>query len=1036
MRSKVTVPTNRFIYLFALLIPIFLSYQKAQATHAMGADLRYECLGGDDYRITLSIYRDCIGSGLAAKQNIVFRSASCGVAPYILKADRTSIIELSPLCPVQQPNSTCNGGILPGVEEHRYELTTTLNQQCADWNISWQLCCRNLAITNSVITNTTRIYIESFLDNLNVTCNNSPYFTTAPVPFLCEGEPFLFNNGAIDPDGDSLVFELTDPLEYVSGNPVPIAYNSNFSPTYPMATAPPNTFNFDQNSGQFSFTPNNLQQGIVALIVKEYRNGVLIGSTMRDIQMVVILCNNSVPVINTPINISGGLLNGNTFSVCAGSTLSFDIQVTDGDPNDSLFVVSSLTQAIPGASFSVTGVNPLNISISWPTTLADTGNYFFSIAANDNGCPIIGKSNVGYNIIVNTGQILPVQSMLICPSSTDSIQLTATTPNPGNVGTYNWSPGTMFSDSTIQNPFAYTNGGSGPFSFSVSYEEPGECPIIEPFLIEPEGELEVLTDSVLHICTGDSIQLNATFTQTGIQVPFTYTWDPPFSLTNTSISNPIAFPNTTTLYSITASTLTCDYTANVLVIVDNPPILDPINDEVICQGDSVMINPTGTNIDSSTFSWTPFTGLSDPFVLNPTAFPTTTTTYTLTVTNGCGIASQSMTVDVKQPLSASASGININCNGANNGSINIVTYGGGGGNTYTWQPNVSTTNMANNLGPGLYIIVVNDTANCVDTTSILITQPAPLVAAITDTVDVGCFGDSTGSFTLAATGGQAPYEYSIDGVTFFTNTTFSGLTAGTYTLTVRDALGCVITIPGIAINEPIAPLNGTVTNQVNTNCNTNLGAFTILASGGTPGYTFSNDGGVTFTPSGSYANLFPGLYSVIVKDSNGCEIVVPVEILEISDPWGDIDTVLDVSCYNGMDGSATVSAFDGTPPYLFSLDGGPYVSAPGGGPTITFTGLGAGYHIVTVADNDACEFPVSFFVNQPDSLYGLLGYKLDVECNGDLTGSASVIAKGGTPPYQFSINGVNFQTSNTFTFLGANTYTVTILDANNCTGNH
>ena len=744
MRSKVTVPKNVFVYLFALLIPFLFTYQQAKATHAMGADLRYECLGGDEYRITLSIYRDCIGSGLSAKQNIVFSSASCGISPYILKADRSSIIELSPLCPSQQPNSTCNGGILPGVEEHRYELITTLAQQCADWNISWQLCCRNLAITNSVITNTTRIYIESFLDNLNVTCNNSPFFTTAPVPFLCEGEPFLFNNGAIDPDGDSLVFELIDPLEYLSGTPTPIAYNSNFSPTYPMATAPANTFNFDQNSGQFSFTPNNLQQGIVALIVKEYRNGILIGSTMRDIQMVVILCNNSVPVINTPINVTGGLLNGNTFSICAGSTLDFDIIVTDGDPGDSLQALSSLTTAIPGATFTVTGINPLSISISWPTTLADTGNYFFSINANDNGCPIVGKSNVGYNIIVSTGQILPVQSVIICPSSTDSIQITATTPNPGGVGTYHWTPSLGVSDSTISNPFAYTNGGSGTFSYSVSYEEPGECPIIEPFIIEPEGELEILTDSVLHICTGDSIQLGASFTQTGIQVPFTFTWDPPFSLTNTGISNPIAFPNTTTLYSITASTLTCDYTANVLVIVDSPPILDPINDEIICQGDSVALNPTGSNIDSSNFVWTPFSGLSDPFIQNPIAFPTNTTTYTLTVTNGCGIAAQNVTIDVKQPLSLAASGININCNGANDGSISTITYGGGGGNSFIWIPNVSSSSSAMNLGPGLYTIIVNDTANCTDTTSLIISEPPPLVVALTDTTHLDCFGDSTG----------------------------------------------------------------------------------------------------------------------------------------------------------------------------------------------------------------------------------------------------------------------------------------------------
>ncbi|MCB0853923.1 MAG: SprB repeat-containing protein, partial [Bacteroidetes bacterium] len=163
-------------------------------------------------------------------------------------------------------------------------------------------------------------------------------------------------------------------------------------------------------------------------------------------------------------------------------------------------------------------------------------------------------------------------------------------------------------------------------------------------------------------------------------------------------------------------------------------------------------------------------------------------------------------------------------------------------------------------------------------------------------------------------------------------------------------------------------------------------------------------------------------------------MIEPVEILEISDPWGQIDTVLDVTCYGDSNGVATLTAFDGSPPYLFSLDTGPLL--PNGSATVTYTGLKPGYHIITVADAEGCEYPVSFFVNQPDSLYGLLGYKLDVKCNGDLSGSASLIAKGGTPPYMFTNNGPNGptgpQSSNTFNFLGAGNYVVTIEDNHGC----
>ena len=270
------------VRLFSLgLCILLLSSSKAIATHAMGSDLTYRCLGGSTYEITLTIYRDCVGSALTDEQNIEIRSATCGVPNFIEKADRTSIVELSPLCPAQQPLSTCNGGPLPGVEEHKYTLIYTFPQQCTDWTLSWQLCCRNFAITNSVINTNTRMYIEANLDNLTVLCNSSPTFTVPPVPYICDGELFFYNNGAVDPDGDSLAFELIDPSDYIFGVPTIIPYQAGFSAQVPMQTTPINSFDFNNQSGQISFTPNGLQQGIVALLVKEYRKGLLIGTTMR-----------------------------------------------------------------------------------------------------------------------------------------------------------------------------------------------------------------------------------------------------------------------------------------------------------------------------------------------------------------------------------------------------------------------------------------------------------------------------------------------------------------------------------------------------------------------------------------------------------------------------------------------------------------------------------------------------------------------------------------------------------------------------------
>ncbi|MDX2249861.1 MAG: gliding motility-associated C-terminal domain-containing protein [Bacteroidia bacterium] len=1027
MHAKVTVLRYLVYSGLALVITAIASYS-AYATHAMGSDLRYECLSGETYRITLTIYRDCIGSNLTDKQNIVFRSDSCGIAPYILKADRTSLIELSPLCPSQQPSSTCNGGILPGVEEHTYELVTTLPQQCPDWNTSWQLCCRNYAITNSVVTTITRMYIEATLDNLNVSCNNSPYFVNAPVPFLCEGEPFLFNNGVLDDDGDSLVFELTNPLDYVGGIPIPVPYNPGFSVAYPMATNPPGSFNFDPNSGQFAFTPNGLQQGIVALRVKEYRNGVLIGSTMRDIQMVVIFCTNQVPFIQTPTNVSGGQLNGNTFSVCAGNTLSFNIQATDPNAIDTLSLFSTLAAAIPNASFTFSGINPINTTFSWPTTTADTGNYFFTVAVADNGCPIIGKANVGFNIIVNEGEILPPNTTLICPATDSLVPLVASTPNPGGAGTYLWTPATGLSNPNIRNPIVNTSGGNFPINYTVSYTSniPGTCPIIEPFVIASEGLLELSTDPVVHICAGDAAQLNASFTLSGNPVPFTYSWDPPVALSNTGIPNPIASPANTTLYQVTVSTLNCNYIDSVLVIVDDVPVLNPFTNPTLCEGDSITLIPTGFNIDSANFLWSPVIGLSDPTTRNPIANPTSTTTYTLTVSNGCGVATQNVTVNVAPPLTVTMASTDLTCNGINDGTATVVTYGGAGGNNYVWTPNVATGTSATNLAPGNYSVIVLDAANCTDTGSVTISEPTAILPSVTSITDIFCSGDSTGSISVSASGGTPGYTYSLDGVNFVSVPAFSFLTAGIYTFTVRDDNGCTANISGIAINQPTTPLVAALNGQVNTNCNTNLGSLFVSASGGTPAYTFEIPGFSPPSPSGNVSGLFPGTYLTIVTDSLGCTDTVQAEILEITDPWGQVDSLNPVSCFGGTDGEVWVSATDGTPPYQFSIDNGPYSN------NTHFTGLAAGPHFISIADANVCEYSLAFFITEPDSLYGLIGNKIDVECNGDFSGEATIIAKGGTSPYQMALGTGSFGPGNVFSNLAAGSYSVTIRDNNGC----
>ena len=1028
MQQLFTVLTYWLIISACTFLVVIGTAGEMYGTHAMGSDLQFECLGGDTYRIRLTIYRACEGSALNQTQNIGFQSTVCGVPRFIQQANRVSITEISPLCPTQQPNSTCNGGLLPGIEEHVYELIHTFSNQCPDWQISWHLCCRNLSITNSVITNDTRMYIEAYLDNLNVSCNNSPFFTTPPVPYLCDGQPFNFNNGAVDPDGDSLGFELVNPLDFIAlqGQITQVPYMPGFSPTYPMATSPAQNFNFSPITGQISFTPAGLQQGIVALLVTEYRNGVPIGSTMRDLQMVVINCNNVPPVIDPPSNISGGQFNGNTFSVCAGNTLVFDISGSDTNPMDVLIVNEDLGQTAANFSLNTTSPNnPWDGTFTWPTTLADIGNYYITFQAEDDGCPIQGEASVGYQIIVQTGEILPPMDLLVCPAdSLDSVLVT--TNIPADPGTYVWSPGIGLSDSTAATPFVYLN--QVPISYTVTFfpNNPGDCPIVQEIHVKPELEIGLAPDTS-SVCQGGSVQLNANVTFNGTQVPVTYLWAPAASLDQTNVANPVASPTLTTDYTVLVQTLTCDYVGAAHVIVDQVPTVSVPPTQNICAGESVQLNGSGVNLGSSSYSWSPILGLSDPAVLDPIASPTVTTTYTLTATNSCGSDAQSVTVNVAPPLSLSVSSQDLDCFGDNSGSISIIPFGGGSAPTYSWTPNVSSGATATNLPAGTYTVSALDASGCRDTLTTTLTEPPPLDLVIDTVINVSCFGALSGEISVSASGGTPGYEYSLDGTNFFMLNTFTNLPAGVYSITVRDANGCINSLSGINLSQPVIPIVATIDSITNTNCNNNLGEVYVSISGGTPQFSYTLNG-TTTQPTGIFTGLVPGYYQVVVTDSLGCMDTVATEIIEVADPFLALDSIENISCYGGSDGVIVVTPTSGTMPYLFQLDGQlPLVT------DTVFTGLSAGPHEVGLIDGNGCRYGLNVFLTEPDSLYGLVGSQTDVLCNGSNEGTLTVLPFGGVGGYSYSLDGSSpYGPDSTFTQLAAGAYNIFIQDANNC----
>ncbi len=388
----------------------------------------------------------------------------------------------------------------------------------------------------------------------------------------------------------------------------------------------------------------------------------------------------------------------------------------------------------------------------------------------------------------------------------------------------------------------------------------------------------------------------------------------------------------------------------------------------------------------------------------------------------------------------SESSTDITCSGANDGTITILSSGGSLPHEYSTDGGSTFFSNGGNftgLSPGNYPVVIRDANGCTVTGSTLvITEPPGLIITSETKTDITCFGLTDGTLTITTTGGTPPIMYSINGGTTYVPNggIFTGLGAGPYDIAVQDDKGCVTLGSTLVINEP-GLLQIDTENSTNVTCNgANDGTVTITASGGIPPYAYSIDGGVNFILNGGiFSGLGPGNYDVAVRDNNACITLGGTQT--ITEPTAislDSEIKTDVSCFGGSDGTITIIASQGTPPYEYSIDGGSSYLNNGG----IFTGMPAGNYDIAVRDSKACiSFGSTLIINEPALLVIVSEASGDISCFGSTDGTITIVAGGGTTPYEYSIDGgINFfANGGLFTGLGAGSYPVAIRDANACT---
>ncbi len=391
--------------------------------------------------------------------------------------------------------------------------------------------------------------------------------------------------------------------------------------------------------------------------------------------------------------------------------------------------------------------------------------------------------------------------------------------------------------------------------------------------------------------------------------------------------------------------------------------------------------------------------------------------YTVTITdsNAC---SATATLVMTQPtqLTATTKITPATC-GNSNGTATANPNGGVGPYVYAWAPGGQTNKTATNLSSKTYTLTVTDKNGCT-TTATAVIPPSVVTAAVNATTSVSCFGGSDGTATVTPNGGISPYAYSWS-PKGGTGVTATGLSVGSYTVTVTDSSGCTTTAVGTVAQPAVLVANISGINKIL--CNGGVGTATAAGSGGTAPYNYA------WSPIGGTAAIGTGLsvgtYTVNVTDKNGCTASTKVVMTQPA-AISYVVSFTKATC-DQANGTASIAVAGGATPYTYAWN-------PSGETTATATGLKAGTYNVSVNDNNNCTASATVTVTQPTLVTASVTINSQVSCNNGADGSGSITASGGTTPYVYNWNPGGNTNANA-TGLFALSYTITVTDANGCT---
>ncbi|PHN05775.1 SdrD B-like domain-containing protein [Flavilitoribacter nigricans] len=719
-----------------------------------------------------------------------------------------------------------------------------------------------------------------------------------------------------------------------------------------------------------------------------------------------------------------GLPGGNVRAVAVGGTGPYTFVWSDGTEGDLLTKVVAGTYSVTvtdaTASFisrSITILQPELLVVSFETQECELplkamaipdggfGPYMYRWSTGETSSMIMVNPEVEYCVTVTdqndcgavncvTLEYNPLEvnvevNDISCPGEEDG-SLTATPIGGTPPLSYEWSNGANTQSITDLAPGTYT----------VTVTDDKGCTATANGNVAPQTAIEIALGKNDPTCVGET-DGSVTSSVAGGTPPYTYAWSTGATTANLGSLGPGTYTLTITDANgcTDINSISLEYQSEISIgVAPTPETCPDANDGFL----TVTVN---NGVLPYTYEWSNGGTTQVQSGVAPG-------TYSVTVTDAVGCQdTASATVLPAPDLVVEVEGTDVSiCEGAN-GSATVTSVSGTGPFFYLWSTG-DTTPTIEDLAAGTYTVTVTTPNQCEGVGMVTIGEPPAVIVEATGT-EVLCPGDETGTVSAEVTGGTAPFTFVWN--TGATTQTIANLPAGTYTVTVTDAAGCT-DVDSWDINEaPALTVNTFGTDIVCGEGSTGSAMATV--TGGTEPFSFEWSNG---SETQAIAGVGSGTYTVTVTDALGCtgEGMFTIRVID------DLEitfTAEDVDCPGSENGTATAMGSGGDAPYTFEWSTG--VTGA------TITGLAPGTYSVTMTDANDCTAEGTVEIGEPEDITATL-VPVDPLCFGDATGSISLTAAGGTPPYTFAWS--NGETTQDISDLPAGDYSVTITDANDC----